>query len=92
VRCFFTAKGTKCFAKDAKGVLKGINGLLMCGAGKAPGVAEPLLWFLESSKFGNGLVKKCWRMNCWRTCRAYGSVKERPGGKIERIFYEEYFF
>ena len=35
---FFNRKGHKVFRKGRKGVLKGINGLLMCGAGKAPGL------------------------------------------------------
>ncbi len=56
---FFNRKGHKVFRKGRKGVLKGINGLLMCGDGKAPGMVGPLLWLLESCKFGDGLVKKC---------------------------------
>ncbi len=81
---FFNRKGHKVFRKGRKGVLKGINGLLMCGAGRAPGMAGPLLWLLESCKFGDGLVKKCWRMNCWRTCRAYG--REGDDGRKKIIY------
>ena len=57
MRCFCYRNGHKVFGKGRKEVFKGINGLLMCGAVKAPGIVEPLSRFLESCKFGDGLVR-----------------------------------
>ena len=69
------------FRKGRKGVLKGINGLLMCGAGRAPGMAGPLLRLLESCKFGDGVVEGVLEDELPEYLQGTWPVKETPGGK-----------